>query len=148
MKYILEKLSSDDEVPNFDVIGQRIFARCCLVLTGAENDKDLNSDLDIFRKDVIARIQQLTSSLRNVTPVLEQNLWIDPQDASFFASTLIPKLNKTKSYLEELLLEIEVLAIIIESKEPSVCAELLGERWAEFLKTPLKLKKIVCHQRT
>merc|ERR1712072_1418523 len=92
LKYILEKLSADDEVPNFDVIGQRIFARCCLVLTGAENDTDLNSDLNAFRKDVSYRIQQVTSSLANLTPVLEQNLWIDPEEASSLSSLLVPKL--------------------------------------------------------
>lgn len=142
LNYILDKLSCENEVPNFDVIGQRLFARCCLVLTGAGADELLESDLNNLQIDVYNRIKQITSYLSNISTILEKNLWIDCQEASLLSATLVPKLEAVGELLEELSLEIEVLKIIItEKKEPSICAELLGERWAEFLKTPLKLKE-------
>merc|ERR1712093_693653 len=44
-EFILSKMSADEEMPNFEVIMQRTFARCCLVLTGAKKDETLQKDL-------------------------------------------------------------------------------------------------------
>lgn len=141
LEFILAKLSSDEEAPNFEVIGQRIFARCCLVLTGSTEDKELHDDLTRLYDDVLSRLERITFMLSAILPALDQNLWIDAEEAASLSSVVVPHTNKTKRRLDALLLEIEILKIILEeNKEPSICAELLGERWAEFLKTPLKLR--------
>jgi len=112
-------------------------------LTGADDDEALQSDLDNLQRNLLNRIQQINSSFSSISPELKENLWMGSQEASSLSSILVPTAMKTKKQLEEIALEIEILKIILtEKKEPSICAELLGERWAEFLKTPLKLQEI------
>merc|ERR1712139_290206 len=82
LNYILDKLSAEDEVPNFDVIGQRLFARCCLVLTGADSDEALELDLNTLQTNVSCQLEQTNLFLLNIVPMLKENLWIDPQEAS------------------------------------------------------------------
>jgi MoxR-like ATPase len=141
-EFLLDKLSADEEVPNFEVIMQRIFARCCLMLTGASKDDMLQKDLESLQKDVISRLAQMTTVFAGALPVLSDNIWIGREEAFSLSSAVVPKTAKTKTQLQDLLLESEVLKVILDTgKEPSVCAELLGQRWADFLKTPLKLKE-------
>lgn len=142
LEFLLDKLSADEEVPNFEIIMQRIFARSCLVLTGATADQSLKTDLNSVQKEVVLRLEQITSTFTEALPILTENVWISPEEASSLSSVIGPKTIKTKKHLEGLLLETEILKVILNTgKEPSICAELLGTRWADFLKTPLKLKE-------
>jgi len=112
-------------------------------LTGADDDKVLQFDLNNLQRNLLNRIQQINFSFSSILPELKKNLWMGFQEASLLSSILVPTIMKTKKQLEEIVLEIEILKIILtEKKEPNICAELLGERWAEFLKTPLKLQEI------
>jgi len=141
-EFILDQLSANEEVPNFEVVMQRIFARCCLVLTGANTDKTLRIDLNNFQREVKSRLEQISTTFSIATPVLTNNIWIAPEEASSLSAAVVPKTAQSKKQLEDLLLEIQVLKLIEETgKEPSICAELLGSRWADFLKSPLKLKE-------
>jgi len=50
-EFLLEKLSANEDLPNFDIIMQRVFARCCLVLTGTNEDQTLHEDIRLLQKN-------------------------------------------------------------------------------------------------
>merc|ERR1711865_1265885 len=98
---------------------------------------------ETLQKKVMSRLEQLTSNLVGELPVLTENIWISPVEVSSLSPNFVRKTTKSKKILENLLMESEVLKIILYTKrEPSVCAELLGARWADFLKTPLSFKGV------
>jgi MoxR-like ATPase len=142
LQFLLEKLGATKEVANFEVILQRIFARSCLFLTGSNKDEELQKDLETLHSSVTSCLRQTAMASLDSNSVSKNDVWTGPEDASLFSSAVEPKITKTSTQLENFLIEIEILKIMLENKkEPSVVAELLGERWAAFLKRPLQLTK-------
>jgi MoxR-like ATPase len=138
--FLLDNMSAVKDFGKFEIIIQRIFARCCLVLTGAKKDGRLQPDLYNFQREVITGIAQMTSTLNVSLPALNDNIWFGSEEKSVVSSIMVSKIDHMQAKLKTLLIETEILKIILFSKkEPSICAELLGDRWLEFLKTPLKL---------
>jgi len=141
LEFLMDKFSADKEILNFEVIIQRIFVRSCLVLTGAAKDDSLHHDMKILQNELISRLEQLISSIFIGLPIIENNIWISSEEVFSLSSILLRKSLNCKNILQGILIESEILKEILEkNEEPSLCAELLGARWADFLKIPLKLK--------
>merc|ERR1711959_885208 len=113
-------------------IMQRIFARSCLVLTGANEDITLHRDLGLMQKEIVSRLKELTLTSADAQPALRENIWISLEETSLLSPAVLQKTTNSKKLLEDFLMESEVLKVILDTqKEPSICAELLGARWAD-----------------
>merc|ERR1711976_164701 len=108
---------------------------------GAKKDGRLLYDLYNFQRELIIGIAQMILNLNVSLPVLNDNIWFGSEEKSVVLLIIAKKIDHMQANLKILLIEIEILKVILFSKkEPSICAELLGDRWLEFLKTPLRLK--------
>merc|ERR1711972_781594 len=138
--YFLNKLTNEEDMSKFEVIMKRIFSRCCMVLTEAKTDENLEKELENVQNEIKSSLELIISRLTEIFAEIDHHLWLDSGELSSLASIVIPKMENSKNYLQNLLLELEIMKIIITSrKEPQIFVELLGSRWLEFLKTPINL---------
>jgi MoxR-like ATPase len=141
LDFLINKLSTNEEIPNFELIMRRIFARCCMVLTGAKEDKNLIMELASFSNEIISGMKQLYTNNETSSSTVIDNIWFGKDEELMLSSLMSTKIDKTRNQLENLALEIEMLKVIIDFRvNPTVCAELFGSRWVDFLKAPLLLQ--------
>lgn len=73
-------------------------------------------------------------------PVVQDNLWLGQDVSASVATSLVPKLQKTKTSVEELLYQVATLEVALQAGTNAVTlANLMPKHWADFIRnSPLE----------
>eukprot|EP00193_Tetraselmis_chui_P012111 CAMPEP_0177772146 /NCGR_PEP_ID=MMETSP0491_2-20121128/12044_1 /TAXON_ID=63592 /ORGANISM="Tetraselmis chuii, Strain PLY429" /LENGTH=555 /DNA_ID=CAMNT_0019289891 /DNA_START=116 /DNA_END=1783 /DNA_ORIENTATION=- len=137
--YLLGQLAVDDGLKQVSYLLSGMFGRACRAGGKDGGNRDecmaIKTDVTKLREVLCAKLSEISSSLEGDFPLVREHVWLGAQECEVVASSLGPKLEKTKSAVESLLYEVVTLEMALESgTEPVILAELMPRHWAEFIR--------------
>ncbi|KAJ9530019.1 hypothetical protein QJQ45_023301, partial [Haematococcus lacustris] len=133
--WVLGQLSVDDGLKQVRYLLNGLFNRACRALGNSDKVAELVGEVDEVRAVLTQRYVQVASSLEGGFPAVLQNLWLSAEESGAVATALQPKLEKTRSAIEEVLHDTVTLATALRSgSDPVTMANLMPRYWADFIR--------------
>ncbi|WIA32331.1 hypothetical protein OEZ86_003170 [Tetradesmus obliquus] len=134
--WLLAQLAVDDGMKQVTYLLKGLFGRACRSLGGVtEPIGAIREECGQLRGLLAAKLTQINTNLEGGFPVVLDNLWLGREEGEAVAAALVPKLQKTKVAVEQLLFEVATLEIALEENSDAVTlANLMPKHWADFIR--------------
>ncbi|PRW56633.1 ATPase associated with various cellular activities AAA_5 isoform A [Chlorella sorokiniana] len=133
--WLLNNLASDDGLQQLQFILNGMFGRACKNLGNAEATAMLVSEVGDVRDTLVNKLAGVYSAMEGGFPAVTGNLWLGQDEAQAVASALLPKLEKSRKEVEDLLFEVVTLEVALANGAQALdLAQLLPQRWQQFLR--------------
>eukprot|EP00877_Chromochloris_zofingiensis_P000807 jgi/Chrzof1/10727/Cz05g10070.t1 len=139
--WVLSQLAVDDGIKQVHFLLSGAFSRACKALGGAnEKVEEIRQEVAQLRQLLVDKLVQVTTNLEGDFPVVQDNLWLGQDVSASVATSLVPKLQKTKTSVEELLYQVATLEVALQAGTNAVTlANLMPKHWADFIRnSPLE----------
>ncbi|KAI7840670.1 hypothetical protein COHA_005592 [Chlorella ohadii] len=133
--WLLNNLASDDGLQQLQFILNGMFGRACKNLGNPEATAMLVKEVGDVRETLVNKLAGVYSAMEGGFPAVMGNLWLGQEEAQAVASALLPKLEKSRKEVEDLLFEVVTLEVLLRHQaEAVVIADLMPARWADWVR--------------
>jgi len=96
---------------------------------------ELSREVAALRGLLCDRLASVSSALSGGFPAVADNLWLGRDEADAVGGALLPKLERTRRTVADLMFEVCTLEVALASGvEPVTLANLMPRHWADFIR--------------
>ncbi|GMH32626.1 hypothetical protein BSKO_00460 [Bryopsis sp. KO-2023] len=133
--WLLGRMVFDDGIEQVHYLISGIFGRACKFIKNKGKIADLLQESKKVRELLVGKMAAVLQSVDGGFPLLTDNVWLSHDDREAIVNALLPRLQKSKSVIEDTLYEVVALEVALEENVDAVLlATLMPKRWAEFIR--------------
>mmetsp|Transcript_21554 Transcript_21554/g.59746 ORF Transcript_21554/g.59746 Transcript_21554/m.59746 type:complete len:571 (+) Transcript_21554:16-1728(+) len=133
--WVVSQLSVDDGLKQVQYLLSGLFSRACRSLGNPDKVNELQEEVNSLRGVLVEKYMQVADNLEGGFPVVLDNLWLGEEESNAIATSLQPKLTRTRAAVVTVLHDVGVLEMALQSgSDPVTLANLMPRHWAEFIR--------------
>ncbi|PSC72582.1 ATPase associated with various cellular activities AAA_5 [Micractinium conductrix] len=133
--WLLSNLASNDGMAQMQYLLNGMFGRACKAIGNPAALDSLAGEVGDLRRALTDKLSGIYATMNEGFPAVLGNLWLGQDEAQAVASALLPKLEKTRKEVGDLLFEVATLEVALQSNASALdLAQLLPQRWHAFLR--------------
>ncbi|KAL4443602.1 hypothetical protein ABPG75_011339 [Micractinium tetrahymenae] len=133
--WLLSNLASDDGMQQMQYLLSGMFGRACKSLGSPAGHGSLVEEVRDLRRALTDKLAGIYATMNEGFPTVLGNLWLGRDEAEAVASALLPKLEKTRKEVEDLLFEVVTLEVAVRRDvQPVALAEAMPSKWSDFVR--------------